>query len=93
MEHIHHYTSLLLQWPPPDWATLHFQLCVLMIVSGLGAFIALLCLTAPYGRYSRPGWGPMINARLAWLVRAGTGSKHSHLAPRKPASCQRRAVR
>lgn len=31
-------------------------------------FIALLFLTAPYGRYIRSGWGPLINAKIGWIV-------------------------
>ena len=31
-------------------------------------FVALFFVTAPYGRHLRAGWGPMLPARLGWMV-------------------------
>lgn len=38
------------------------------IALGAVTFLALLFVTAPYGRHSRSGWGPTISARLGWLT-------------------------
>lgn len=47
----------------------HSLLAWLMIVTGLATFLTLLFgPTAPYGRYSRGGWGFMMGARVAWMV-------------------------
>ncbi len=31
-------------------------------------FVLLLVVSAPYGRYSRAGWGPRMNSRPGWLL-------------------------
>ncbi len=36
-------------------------------VAGL-AFLALLFITAPYGRHTRSGWGPLVEARVGWVI-------------------------
>jgi 3-oxo-5-alpha-steroid 4-dehydrogenase 1 len=37
---------------------------------GLAAviFVVLFFVTAPYGRYTRPGWGPVISSRSGWIL-------------------------
>lgn len=37
------------------------------IALALVTAISLTRITAPYGRYGRPGWGPVIGARAAWF--------------------------
>ena len=41
-----------------------------MLLSGAFAFVTLVWFKdAPYGRYSTgKGWGPLINAKLAWVL-------------------------
>ena len=31
-------------------------------------FIALFYITAPYGRHTRKGWGPVIGSKSGWLI-------------------------
>ena len=38
------------------------------IAVGLLTFLALLFITAPYGRHTRSGWGPLIEARMGWVI-------------------------
>lgn len=40
----------------------------LMICWGFCNFVMLQFTTAPYGRYSRSGWGAMVPAKLAWFL-------------------------
>lgn len=41
------------------WGVLGFAACT---------FPLLFFVTAPYGRHLRAGWGPMLNARVGWVV-------------------------
>ena len=31
-------------------------------------FVALLFISAPYGRHTRAGWGPRINGTAGWVI-------------------------
>jgi protein-S-isoprenylcysteine O-methyltransferase Ste14 len=44
------------------WAVL-VQLCLALVT-----VMALVFVTAPYGRYERAGWGPTLPARVGWVV-------------------------
>jgi hypothetical protein len=53
------------------WALPTSTLAWGMITAGAATFLALLgfpSLTAPYGRYSKTGWGLLIPSKLAWVV-------------------------
>ena len=38
------------------------------LVCAAAVFVTLFFVTAPYGRHTRKGWGPRINARVGWVV-------------------------
>ena len=42
----------------------------LITVLAMAAIIlpVLFFISAPYGRHSRPGWGPVVPAKLGWIV-------------------------
>lgn len=46
----------------------HGYLVWAMLACSAVVFIALQWVTAPYGRHLRSGWGPVIPARLAWVL-------------------------
>ena len=50
---------------PDRW---YFYGLVGLVAVGVASFLALLFVTAPYGRHERPGWGPSLPARIAWIV-------------------------
>ncbi|MFN8285400.1 MAG: DUF1295 domain-containing protein [Chitinophagales bacterium] len=52
-------------------AELYYYILYGWIVMGLVAFPFLLKQTAPYGRHSTTGWGPMISNQLGWVIQEG----------------------
>ncbi len=44
------------------------QLVIAWMALGLMTFVVLFFITAPYGRHTRPGWGPTIANRTGWLL-------------------------
>lgn len=51
--------------PSPE---LHGWLVVLVFAMAPLAVLALLFISAPYGRHARAGWGPTVPGRLGWIV-------------------------
>ena len=49
-------------------ADLHHAATLLQIALAALTVLALLRVRAPYGRHARPGWGPLIPARLGWIL-------------------------
>lgn len=47
---------------------IHSYLVLAMFALAVPTFIALLRVTAPYGRHLRAGWGPTIPARFGWVI-------------------------
>jgi 3-oxo-5-alpha-steroid 4-dehydrogenase 1 len=47
---------------------IHGWLVALIFVLAAQTFVILLWVNAPYGRFVRPGWGPTISTRSAWIV-------------------------
>jgi 3-oxo-5-alpha-steroid 4-dehydrogenase 1 len=39
----------------------------------VGTFVILQFVSAPYGRHTRPGWGPTISNRLGWIIMEAPG--------------------
>ncbi len=49
-------------------ALFYHQLLVGWSLLALGVFAILLFIPAPYGRFTRGGWGPPLNSRLGWIL-------------------------
>lgn len=47
---------------------LHSKLTLLTFLLAALSFVALLRVSAPYGRHLRPGWGPTVAARSGWII-------------------------
>ena len=46
----------------------HFWLVLVMFAFAVQTFVLLLLVNAPYGRFTRKGWGPTISTRSAWVL-------------------------
>jgi 3-oxo-5-alpha-steroid 4-dehydrogenase 1 len=51
-----------------DETTFYHWLVIAWIALAVVTFVALLFVTAPYGRFARGGWGPHVSARWGWVV-------------------------
>lgn len=54
--------------------TIYYIIFFSFLALGVVTFIALFFITAPYGRYIKKGWGPMINNRLGWIIQEAPAS-------------------
>ncbi|OFW62027.1 MAG: 3-oxo-5-alpha-steroid 4-dehydrogenase [Actinobacteria bacterium RBG_16_64_13] len=48
--------------------TVYHWLVIAWMALAAVTFVALLFVTAPYGRFTRSGWGPRISARWGWIL-------------------------
>lgn len=51
-----------------DETTLHFYATLTEIGIAIPTAVALIWLTAPYGRHARGGWGPTVPNRVGWIL-------------------------
>jgi 3-oxo-5-alpha-steroid 4-dehydrogenase 1 len=51
-----------------DEMTFYHWLVIAWMAVAAGTFFLLFFITAPYGRFTRKGWGPEINSRLGWIL-------------------------
>ena len=51
-----------------DVATGVYWSAIGMLIAGLATFLATSVFTAPYGKHTKGGWGPLIPARVAWIL-------------------------
>lgn len=53
-------------------STTEHQIFTFLVAFGFLMALAILVLlfrvTAPYGRHTRPGWGPLLSARTGWII-------------------------
>ncbi len=54
----------------PAESEVHFWIVLGVMLAGVVTFLALLFITAPYGRHygGEPSWGPSIPSRWGWIV-------------------------
>jgi 3-oxo-5-alpha-steroid 4-dehydrogenase 1 len=51
-----------------DEGVFYHWLVIAWVALAVVTFIALFFVTAPYGRFTRRGWGPRVNSRLGWIL-------------------------
>ncbi|HHD15574.1 MAG TPA: DUF1295 domain-containing protein [Euryarchaeota archaeon] len=51
-----------------DKGDLYLLLFFSEMITAVVVFILLMFFTAPYGKHSRKGWGPMMGSRSAWVL-------------------------
>jgi protein-S-isoprenylcysteine O-methyltransferase Ste14 len=51
-----------------DEAVFYHWLVIAWIALAAVTFVTLFFVTAPYGRFTRHGWGPRVDSRLGWIL-------------------------
>jgi 3-oxo-5-alpha-steroid 4-dehydrogenase 1 len=51
-----------------DESVFYHWLVIAWMALAAVTFVALFFVTAPYGRFTRGGWGPRIESRWGWIL-------------------------
>ena len=80
-----------------DESTFYHWLVIAWMALAAVTFVALFFVTAPYGRFTRGGWGPRMSARWGWILMETPvlitflvlyGAQRPEVEPREPGAAR-----